>query len=251
MEQSTQIHPSAVVDPRANIGEGTSVGPFTVIGPDVSIGVGSTVGSHCLLGEGNHGPLEIGANANIRSHSVLYGGSSYGDMLETGHRVTLREGLVVGLNLRVGTLCDLQGHATIGDCVRMHSNVHVGQQSRIESFAWIFPYVVLTNDPHPPSEGFIHGPTIGEGAVVATMSVVLPGVQVGAWSLVAAGAVVTKDVNDGRVVRGAPARDVAATTDVGWTDSALAGSPYPWHTHFRRGYPEQVDFTVDGPVATV
>src|ERR1700712_5017006 len=102
----------AAIDPGAVLGDGVSVGPFTVVHSGVVLGAGTTVGSHCVLGhpapDGDRGPLVVGAGSTIRSHSVLYAGSTFGDRLETGHRVTLREGLAVGENLRVGTLSDLQ-----------------------------------------------------------------------------------------------------------------------------------------------
>ena len=50
------IHPTAVVDPSARLGDGVSVGAFTLVGPDVEIGDGSTIGPHCSL----QGPMRIG-----------------------------------------------------------------------------------------------------------------------------------------------------------------------------------------------
>src|SRR5581483_1539376 len=113
--------------------------------------------------------------------------------LTTGHRVTVREGAQAGKNLQIGTLCDIQGHCTIGDYVRFHSNVHIGQRAKIGNFVWIFPYVVLTNDPHPPSDVLI-GVEVEDFASIATMSVILPGVKVGTHSLVAAHSSVSRDV---------------------------------------------------------
>ena len=48
-------------------------------------------------------------------------------IIKTGHRVTVREGVKAGSDLQIGTLTDLQGDCTIGNYVRMHSNVHVGK----------------------------------------------------------------------------------------------------------------------------
>src|SRR3954465_6456581 len=125
------ISEHSVIDPAATLSDGVSIGPFTVVHAGVELGAGTTVGSHCVLGHpgpgGEGAPLVVGPDSTIRSHSVLYAGSTFGSRLETGHRVTLREGLEVGENLRVGTLCDLQGDARIGDYVRLHSNVHVGK----------------------------------------------------------------------------------------------------------------------------
>jgi len=153
------IHPSAIVSSKAKLGKGVSVGPFSIIYDNVEIGDDTCIGSYCELGLSNafsdSKHLVIGKDSNIRSHSVFYEGSVFGERLVTGHRVTVREKTMAGKNLQIGTLSDIQGHCTIGDYVRFHSNVHIGQKSTIGNFVWIFPYVVLTNDPHPPSETLI------------------------------------------------------------------------------------------------
>jgi carbonic anhydrase/acetyltransferase-like protein (isoleucine patch superfamily) len=98
--------------------------------------------------------------------------------------------------------------------------------------------VVLTNDPHPPSEVQL-GVTVEDYAAIATMSVVLPGVTVGRSSLVGAHSSVTRDVEPDSVVVGAPAKRVCATADIQLKDGS--GRPaYPWTTHFHRGYPPEV-----------
>jgi acetyltransferase-like isoleucine patch superfamily enzyme len=170
---------------------------------------------------------------------VIYEGSTFGPRLETGHHVALREGLNVGENLRVGTLSDLQGDATIGNFVRLHSSVHIGKLSTLGDFVWIFPYTVLTNDLHPPSDGFLVGVTVEPYAVITTMCCIAPGIRIGARSLVAASSMVTKDVEPDTVVRGVPARAVGPTSAVLLRDGS--GRPaYPWTRHYRRGYPTEV-----------
>jgi acetyltransferase-like isoleucine patch superfamily enzyme len=236
------IHSLSIVSPQADLGEDVHVGPFTVVHGNVRIGAGSVIGSHCEIGHptplAEHRPLVIGPSALVRSHSVLYEGSEFGDRLVTGHRVTLREKTVAGRDFHVGTLGDVQGHCNIGDYVRLHSNVHVGQRSRIGNFVWVFPYVVLTNDPHPPSE-VLRGVTLEDYSVVATMSVILPGVTVGAGAVVGAHSSVTRDVAPDTVVVGVPARRVGRTDSIQLRDGT-GGPAYPWRRHFHRGYPPEV-----------
>ena len=52
----------------------------------------------------NSSPLVIGDNSFIRSQSIFYAGSVFGENLTTGHRVTVREGVKAGKNLQLGTL---------------------------------------------------------------------------------------------------------------------------------------------------
>ncbi|MDJ0923764.1 MAG: N-acetyltransferase [Acidimicrobiia bacterium] len=236
------IHPSAIIEEGASIGEDVVVGPFSIIHGNVTLGDGSVVDSHCVLGHTEPGlapaPLIVGPDARIRSHSLLYGGSEIGSGLQTGHRVTIREGSSIGESLRVGTLSDLQGSCSIGNYVRFHSNVHISQASTVGDYVWIFPYVVLTNDPHPPSDGFLTGVTVEEFAVIATMSIILPGLTVGRDSLVGAHSMVNRDVRPGAVVAGTPAKDRGDASAIELRDGS--GPAYPWRRHFHRGYPDDV-----------
>lgn len=243
------IHPSALISPRATLGSNVSVGPYTIIHDDVQLGDNSVVESFCELGYpsplAGGRPLEIGAGALIRSHSIFYTGSRFGAGLQTGHRVTVRENTIAGLNLHLGTLCDLQGDCSLGDYVRCHSNVHIGKMSQIGNFVWLFPYVVLTNDPHPPS-AVLQGCHIEDYAALATMSVLLPGVKVGAHALVAAHSLVTKDVAASTVVGGSPAKYLCQTNKIRLKDGSERPA-YPWTSHFRRGYPAAVTAGWDTP----
>jgi acetyltransferase-like isoleucine patch superfamily enzyme len=243
------IHPSAIVSPKAKLGANVSVGPFTVIHDNVEIGADSVIDGFCELGYpsplADGLPLRIGAGAKIRSHSIFYEGSSFGPRLVTGHRVTVREKTVAGANFQLGTLSDIQGDCRIGDYVRCHSNVHIGKMSTIGDFVWIFPYVVLTNDPHPPSDTLL-GCSIGDYAAIATMSVILPGVTVGAHALVAAHSMVGKDVAPSTVAGGSPAKYLCDTAKIRLKDGTERPA-YPWTTHFRRGYPAEVTAGWDAP----
>lgn len=235
------IHPTAIVMDGAQIGEGTSIGAFSTIGSTARIGTNCVIGSHCELaveaGVLDSGDLVIGDGAIIRSGTIIYQNSNFGTGLRTGHRATMREGINAGDGLQVGTLCDIQGHCTIGDHVRFHSNVHIGQKSQIGNFVWIFPYVVLTNDPHPPSDRIV-GCTIEDFAIVATMSTVLPGVTIGSGSLVGAMTLVRSDVPAEKICVGVPGQILGDTSKIRFKDTGMP--VYPWRRHFHRGYPEAV-----------
>lgn len=239
---TSSIHPSAIVSPEAVVGSDVEIGPFTLVHENVVIGDGSRVGSHCEIGHRtgapDSGPLVIGKNSTIRSHSVFYEGSNFGDGLTTGHSVTVRENVSAGLSLQIGTLSDLEGYIAIGDYVRTHSNVHIGQQSVIGNFVWIFPYVVLTNDPQPPSNLGLQGVKIEDYAVLATMSTVLPGVIIGTRSVVAAHALVRNNVEPDTLVAGVPAKSLGAANRIQLRDGS--GPAYPWMRHFQKGYPKNV-----------
>jgi acetyltransferase-like isoleucine patch superfamily enzyme len=236
------IHPTALISPRARVGSNVQVGAYTIIHDNVIIGDDTIIESNCEMGHSaviaEDAPLIIGSSSLIRSHSIFYEGSIFGAGLVTGHHITVREKTNAGLNFQIGTLCDIQGNCTMGDYVRFHSNVHIGQHSRIGSFVWIFPYVVLTNDPHPPSEVQM-GVVVEDYSVIATMSTVLPGVTIKKGALVGAHSLVSRDVEEDTVVAGSPAKFICPVSKLQLKDGSGA-SAYPWRRHFHRGYPDDV-----------
>lgn len=232
----------SIVSKKAQIGEGVTIGDFVTIHDNVVIGDNTVIESYCELGVASHltggQPLQIGKNAHIRSHSIFYAGSVFGDGLVTGHRVTVREKTVAGRGFLLGTLSDVQGHCEIGDYVKTHSNVHIGQQSKIGNYVWIFPYVVLTNDPHPPSN-VLMGVTLEDFAVIATMSVILPGTTVAKGCLIGAHSSLSGKTEADTIYAGSPAKCIGPTSKLKLKDGSREPA-YPWRRHFTRGYPQDV-----------
>jgi acetyltransferase-like isoleucine patch superfamily enzyme len=232
------------VSDSAKIGNNVRIGDNTTIYDNVVVGDNTVICNDCVIGE----PLAdyysnnnytnpatvLGADSMIRSHSIIYSGTKTGLNFSTGHRVTIREYTDFGDHCRIGTLCDIQGYSTFGNYCWLHSNVHIGQQSTIGNFVFIYPYVVFTNDPTPPSNTCI-GPTVGDYSQVAVFSVLLPGVKVGKHCLIGAGSVVGKEVQDYQLVLGSPAKFIK---DVREIRSRETGEPhYPWPLRFERGMP--------------
>ena len=63
------VHPSAIIDARAELDPSVEVGPYAIIGADVRIGAGSRIGAHCVL----EGPTQIGQNNQIHAHAAVGG----------------------------------------------------------------------------------------------------------------------------------------------------------------------------------
>lgn len=239
---TTLIHPTALVSPHAKLADNVTVGPFTVIHDNVQVGSGTRIDGYCELGyptplaEGL--PLTIGSESVIRSHSVFYQGSHFGDGLVTGHRVTVREKTVAGKGFQIGTLADIQGHCEIGHYVRTQSSVTIGQQSKIGNFVWLFPGVLLTNDPNPPSNDLL-GVTLEDYVVVAVKSTLLPGVRIGKGSFVTAHSLVGQDMPEDSLVSGSPAKRLCKASDMRLKGDIRARA-YPWPKRFVRGYPTSI-----------
>lgn len=238
------IRMGSIIGDNVEIGDETYIDYNVIIRNDVKIGIKSFIGARSILGEYlvdfvvkreniSH-ILSIGNNAVIRSETIIYGNNVIGDYFETGHRVTIRENSQIGNHVRIGTLSDIQGYCEIGNYVNMHSNVFVAHKSIIKDYVWLFPYVILTNDPNPPSENLL-GVTVEKYASIAAGAVVLPGRVVGREALVGAGAVVTKDVLPERIAVGNPAKDVGSTDRI--KDKVTGEQVYPWKYSFDRGMP--------------
>jgi acetyltransferase-like isoleucine patch superfamily enzyme len=190
----------------------SEISPLALVADGVRLGPGSVVEEFSVLGR--HGPAEstvIGARATIRSHTVLYAGTTAGDGFATGHHVLVREHNTIGTDVSIGSLSVVEHHVTIGDRVRIHSQCFVPEFTVLEDDAWIGPRVTVTNAPFPRCPDVskcITGVRVGRGARVGANVTILPGVQIGARALIGAGAVVTKDVAPGAVVVGTAARQV-------------------------------------------
>lgn len=242
--KNVKICDGCIIEDNVEIGENSLIEAKTIIRSGVKLGSNSIVGSNCIIGEHcmdfyldrstpAHG-LHIGSGALIRSGTIIYDNSNIGENFQTGHNVTIREKSKIGCNVSVGTLSDIQGDCVIGNYVRMHSNVHIGQKSEIDDYVWIFPYVVLTNDPTPPSDNIL-GVKIHSFAIVATNAILLPGVEINTDSLVGAGAIVTKNVDKYAVVVGNPAKNVGDIRNI--KDKKTGKNIYPWRFNFKRAMP--------------
>lgn len=186
------IHPSAVVAADVVLPPDAEVGPFCVIGHD---GAGP--------------PPTFGRAPRLRSHVVVYRGSTFGSGFHAAHHVLVREATTIGDDVSIGTGTTVEHHVVVADEVRMHSGCFIPEHSVLEEGAWLGPGVILTNARHPnrpDTKDSLEGVTVGAGAVLGAGVVVLPGVAIGAGALVGAGAVVTSDVAAGSTVVGNPAR---------------------------------------------
>lgn len=157
------------------------------------------------------GPPRIHETAEVDPRAAV------GDGTRIWHQAQIREGASIGRDCILSKGVYVDRDVTIGDRVKIQNGACVYHGSTIGDGVFLGPGVILTNDLVPRAvtpEGEAKGDEdweegrieIREGAAIGAGAIVLPGVTIGMWAMVGAGAVVTRDVPDHVLVVGAPAR---------------------------------------------
>lgn len=148
----------------------------------------------------------LGPSALIRSHSVLYRNVVVGHHVRTGHRIMVREGCVIGDHVLIGSNVVIDNNCELGSHISIQSNVYLPTGTRIGDWVFLGPNCVILNDRYPIREGSkLEPPIIERGVTVGGSATILPGVRLGEGCMVAAAAVVTKDVPPWHLAIGMPA----------------------------------------------
>ena len=135
--------------------------------------------------------VQIGKGSKIWHFSHILTGSQIGSDCNIGQNV------VIGPNVMVGNGCRIQNNVSIYDGVTLEDDVFCG------------PSMVFTNVRNPRAnisrKDQFAVTTVRKGATIGANATIVCGLEVGAWSFVSAGAVVTKDVQSHALVMGNPA----------------------------------------------
>ena len=227
---------------KANIGKNVIISNTTKVFDNVTIEDGVIIGDNCLIGysntENNSKKLTIKKNTKINSHSIIYLNSIIGENSIIGHNVLVREETIIENNVQIGSFSDIEGYCLIESYSKLHSNVHIGQGSKILSYSWLFPYVILTNDPIPPSN-IRDGVIIEPFSVVCTRSTVLPGKILGFGSFVGANSLVNINLKPETIGSGNPFKQRGNINLIKIPNKQK--SAYPWTTRFNKDYPKNIE----------
>ncbi|WP_319823701.1 UDP-3-O-(3-hydroxymyristoyl)glucosamine N-acyltransferase [Thalassovita sp.] len=226
------IHPSAVIDPTAEIGPGTSVGPLTVIGARARIGAGSVIGPQCFigadvdLGEGAYlrEGVKLGARVRIGKRFIAQPGATVG--ADGFSFVTPEESSVERVRDTLGDQGEMRaqsyarihslGNVTIGDDVELGANscidrgtvrdTRIGNGVKFDNLAQIGHNVEIGNDCLICAQVGVAGSTrIGNNVVLGGQTGVSDNLFIGDHVITGGATKVLANVPAGRVMLGYPA----------------------------------------------
>lgn len=187
---TSRIHPTAIIDPAAELDSSVTVGAYTLIGPQVKIGAGTRIGPHCVI----EGRTTIGAD------NQFYQFSSIGAMpQDMSHGGVLTE-LVIGDRNTVREFCTLNTGTLKEEGI-----------TRVGSDNWIMAYVHLAHDVQLGNHcvlannatlaGHVH---VGDWAVIGGLTGVHQFVKIGAHAMIGFQGHVSQDVAPFMTVDGNP-----------------------------------------------
>ena len=222
---AVSIHPTALIDKDARLGDNVSIGAYSVIGAGVEIGDGTNIGPHVVI----EGPTKIGRENRIYQFSSLgaapqdkkYAGEP--TMLEIGDRNTIRE----FCTFNRGTAQDV-GVTRVGDDNWIMAYVHLAHDCQVGN------KTIFANNAQ--LAGHVH---VGDWAILGGFTVVHQFVRIGAHCMTGMGTILLQDVPPYVMVNGNPAAPHGINTEGlkrrGFTPAAISGLRRAYKTLYRNG----------------
>jgi UDP-2-acetamido-3-amino-2,3-dideoxy-glucuronate N-acetyltransferase len=210
LPDDVEIGGHVVIHADTTVGAGVRILDGAVLGKPLALGPQSSASRDALpplvLGDG----VTIGANAVVLSGAAIAAGAVIADQAH------VRERAAIGHDSVVGRASAVDNDVVVGARVRIQTGCYITAFSEVEDDVFVGPGVNTFNDPwagrRPEGEPLV-GVRLRRGARIGGGAQILPGVEVGENAFVAAGSVVTRDVEPGALVMGVPARRTGASAD--------------------------------------
>lgn len=201
----TEIGGNAVVHAGTVLGNGVRLGDACVVGRPPALSPRSTAPRE------PPGATVIGDGVIVGAGAVILAGARIGAGCVVGDQAHVRERAEIGADTVVGRGVAVDNDVRIGERVKLQTGAYVTAWSAVEDDVFVAPGVTLTNDPtigRRRQGEELRGAVLRRACRVGAGVVLLPGIEIGEEAMVAAGAVVTRDVPARTLVMGVPARAV-------------------------------------------
>lgn len=231
------------ISEKAKIGVNVSFGRFCVIEDNVVIGDNCVIANNVVIHEGSVigsnvriddntvigklpmrsvnsifkdedklQPCSIGDGCLIGAGVIIYAGCSIGEKTLVADLATIRENVTIGTKTIIGRGTAVENFSKVGSNCKLETNVYLTAYSEVEDNVFIAPGVVTSNDNFAArsKERYNHfkGITVKKGGRIGAQATILPGKVINEDGFVAAGSVVTRDVEGRKIVAGNPAREL-------------------------------------------
>ncbi|WP_372445242.1 acyltransferase [Clostridium estertheticum] len=229
------------VSDKSKLGKNITMGHFVVIDNEVVIGDNCVIGSNVVIHEGTIVgdnvriddntvigkqpmrsvnsifkseekllPAKINEGCLIGAGVIIYCGCEVGTKTLIADTAVIRENVTVGSKTIIGRGTTIENFCKIGSNCKIQTNVYITAYSLVGDYVFIAPCVTTSNDNYAARSkerfGKFKGVTIKNGGRIGAGAVILPGITICEDGFVAAGSVVTKNVEEGVIVVGNPAK---------------------------------------------
>lgn len=230
------------------VGEGSKIGHFSVIEENVTIGKGCIIGNNVSIHRGTvigdyvrvddntvigkepmrsvnsifkddkkYDGAKIENGCLIGAGVIIYCGCSIGEATLIADISTIRENVSIGKKTIIGRGVAIENFSKVGDFCKIETNAYITAYSELEDYVFIAPGVVTSNDNYAArsKERYNHfkGVTVKKGGRIGAQATILPGKVINEDGFVAAGSVVTHDVDNADIVVGNPAKVIRKVPD--------------------------------------
>ena len=156
----------------------------------------------------------------VHESSYVDDGVEIGQGTKIWHFSHIQSGAVIGNNCSFGQNVNVANNVKIGNGVKVQNNVSIYEGVELEDYVFCGPSMVFTNDltpraKYPKGSAGYKKTVLKEGATVGANATIVCGHTIGKWAMIAAGAVVTKDVPNYALMAGVPAKQIGWVCECG------------------------------------
>lgn len=156
----------------------------------------------------------------VHESSYIDDNVTIGSNTKVWHFCHIQEHVRIGENCSFGQNVNISNHVKIGNGVKVQNNVSIYEGVELEDYVFCGPSMVFTNDltprsKYPKGSAGYKSTLVREGASIGANATIICGHTIGKWALIAAGAVVTKDVPNYALMAGIPAKQIGWVCECG------------------------------------